>query len=135
MAEQAINAVYALAEHPDVFCNEVIKTLTTRAFTPKDRSQETPQKAPEATQDENAGDVTMDAGDITMQDATQALQEEATQALQEDGEKDLGEAFELAQLLFVVGHVAIKHIVFLEIVEREWKRQKDEKHAGELSHV
>lgn len=45
-------------------------------------------------------------------------------------EKDLGDAFELSQMVFVVGHVAIKQIVFLELVEREWKRQKDEKAAG-----
>ena len=45
-------------------------------------------------------------------------------------DKDVGDAFELSQLLFIVGHVAIKHIVFLELVEREWKRQKDEKQAG-----
>ncbi|KJA17627.1 hypothetical protein HYPSUDRAFT_146327 [Hypholoma sublateritium FD-334 SS-4] len=135
MAEQAINAVYALAEHPDAFCDEVIKKLTVRAFNSprKDPGEQgAAGKAPEAsqegtqegTQDEHVGDVTMDAGDVTMQDATQATQE--------DGERDLGEAFELAQLLFVVGHVAIKHIVFLELVEREWKRQKDEKHAGEF---
>jgi len=37
---------------------------------------------------------------------------------------DTGDAFELSQLLFVVGHVAIKHIVYLELVEREWKRQR-----------
>jgi hypothetical protein len=44
---------------------------------------------------------------------------------------DTGDAFELSQLLFVVGHVAIKHIVYLELVEREWKRQKQEKELGE----
>lgn len=137
MAEQAINAVYALAEHPDAFCNEVIKKLTVRAFnSPRKDPGPNEPRAPEATQegsqeptqaltqDEHAGDVTMDAGDVTMQDATQATQQE--------GERELGEAFELAQLLFVVGHVAIKHIVFLELVEREWKRQKDEKQAGEF---
>ena len=49
-----------------------------------------------------------------------------------DREKDgdVGDAFELSQLLFVVGHVAIKHIVYLELVEREWKRQKHEKEQG-----
>jgi condensin complex subunit 1 len=51
-------------------------------------------------------------------------------SVQDEKEKDIGDAFELSQLLFVVGHVAIKHIVFLELVEREWKRQKDEKTAG-----
>jgi len=36
-------------------------------------------------------------------------------------------SFALAQLVFTVGHVAIKHIVYLELVEREFKRRKDEK--------
>ncbi|KAI0758493.1 non-SMC mitotic condensation complex subunit 1-domain-containing protein [Trametes elegans] len=42
------------------------------------------------------------------------------------GSKDVGGTFELTQLLFIVDHVAIKQIVFLELVEREWKRQKHE---------
>ena len=46
-----------------------------------------------------------------------------------------GDAFELSQLLFVVGHVAIKQIVYLELVEREWKRQKDEKEKGTTFHL
>ena len=44
---------------------------------------------------------------------------------------DTGDTFELNQLLFVVGHVAIKHIVYLELDEQEWKRQKLEKELGE----
>jgi len=40
-----------------------------------------------------------------------------------DSEKEPGEAFELSQLLFVVGHI-IKRIVFLRLVECEWKWQK-----------
>ncbi|KAH9976290.1 hypothetical protein BGW80DRAFT_911242 [Lactifluus volemus] len=43
---------------------------------------------------------------------------------------DTGDAFELSQLLFVVGHVAVKHIVYLELVEREWKCQKQVKELG-----
>ncbi|KAG9085131.1 Condensin complex subunit [Ceratobasidium sp. UAMH 11750] len=39
---------------------------------------------------------------------------------------DIGNAFHLSQLVFIVGHVALKHIVHLELVEREWKRRKDE---------
>ncbi|KAH9478251.1 Condensin complex subunit 1 [Psilocybe cubensis] len=131
MAEQAINTVYALGEHPDLFCNEVIKKLTIRAFSrpqkEKDMTEATDDKDKEADaamNEDQAGDVTM--ADITMQDATQA-----TQATQDDQDKQFGEAFELSQLLFVVGHVAIKHVVFLELVEREWKRQKDEKQAAE----
>jgi condensin complex subunit 1 len=39
---------------------------------------------------------------------------------------DAAPSFSLAQLVFVVGHTAIKHIVYLELVEREFKRRKDE---------
>lgn len=34
------------------------------------------------------------------------------------------DAFHVAQLLFVVGHVALKQLVYLELVEREFKRRK-----------
>ena len=38
---------------------------------------------------------------------------------------DMGDVFALSQLLFIVGHVALKHVVYLEPLEPEWKRQKD----------
>ena len=38
---------------------------------------------------------------------------------------DKGDAFTLSQLVFVVGHVAIKHVVYLELIERELKRRKE----------
>lgn len=111
LAEQIINTVYALSEHPDAFCNDIIKTLTIRAFSkapaapPPDESQ----------RDENAMDEDDDGAGLGTQKETSAMQ------------SDTGDAFELSQLLFVVGHVAIRHIAYLEVVEREWKRQKDEK--------
>ena len=133
MAEQIINAVYALAEHPDVFCNDLIRKLSVRAFNrPKLAPDEQPdegakQSADPDTASDNPGDTTVHEGDVTMLDSTQP-----SQAAPDDkrGEKDTGDAFELSQLLFTVGHVAIKHIVFLELIEREWKRQKDERQAG-----
>lgn len=125
LAEQAINTIYALGEHPDVLCNDLIKNLTVKAFsrTPKSKSESQPpvEKEPEAMDEDHPGDTTQ-ASDITAN---------GHDATQEDNQNDLGDAFELSQLLFVVGHVAIKHIVFLELVEREWKRQKDEKQAAE----
>lgn len=127
LAEQAINTIYALGEHPDVLCNDLIKKLTVRAFSrpPKPttegaESQPQPEKDPEAMDEDHPGDVTRDSDDTAM----------APEATQENKEGDIGDAFELSQLIFVVGHVAIKHIVFLELVEREWKRQKDEKQSG-----
>lgn len=157
MAEQVINAVYALAEHPDKFCDEVIRNLTGRAFgrprkggeevqtrqgeegeEEKDRedkeveADEDKVKDKDAMDEDHPGNKTVTEGDTTMLEPTQASQ--YTQG-DKGKEKDVGDAFELAQLLFVVGHVAIKHIVFLELVEREWKRQKDEKQAGESRFV
>jgi condensin complex subunit 1 len=130
MAEQAINTIYALGEHPDTLCNNIIKNLTRRAFMPRPK-EATPvpeQKDPDAIDEDQPAndkmdeDKTTEGGDVTMtQDGS----------VQDEQEKDVGDAFELSQLLFVVGHVAIKHIVFLELVEREWKRQKDEKTAGQ----
>lgn len=126
MAEQAINTIYALGEHPDALCNTIIKNLTRRAFMPRPKAA--PEKDADAMdEDQPVGEKTeekTEEGDVTMtQDGI----------AQDENDKDVGDAFELSQLLFIVGHVAIKHIVFLELVEREWKRQKDEKTAGEHS--
>ncbi len=112
-AEQAINTVYALAERPDLFCDQLIKNLTRRAFAPKSKKAPASQRDPDA-MDEDAG---VEPADILGPHDT-------------DDDRDVGDAFEMSQLLFVVGHVAIKQIVFLEQVEREWKRQKNEKEAG-----
>ena len=131
LAEQVINTVYALGEHPDHFCDELIKKLTIRAFSrPPKAADESVAKDPDVMNDDHPADTTTDAGDFSMLDATQATQTQTTQATQDNGERDVGDAFELSQLLFVVGHVAIKQIVFLELIEREWKRQKDEKQTG-----
>ena len=113
LAEQIINTVYALSEHPDVFCNAVIKTLTMRAFS---RRATPGPAAGDGERDENA----MDEGQDDFSAPNDGVGEQG----------DLGDAFELSQLLFVVGHVAIRHIAFMEVVEREWKRQKDEKEAS-----
>ena len=130
LAEQVINTVYALGEHPDTFCNELIKKLTIRAFSrPPKAASDFVAKDPDVMDEGHPADTTIeDTGDVTMLEATQATQ--TTQATQDTNEKDVGDAFELSQLLFVVGHVAIKQIVFLELIEREWKRQKDEKQTG-----
>ncbi|EIW67908.1 hypothetical protein TREMEDRAFT_32861 [Tremella mesenterica DSM 1558] len=109
MAEQAINTIYLLGEQPDLLCSVIIKHLTGKAFTPAPRQTTSPTLGPSNSD---------------------------TEATQTDGHPDgtLAEtipptpgAFNLAQLVFVVGHVAIKHIVYLELVEREFKRRKDEK--------
>ncbi|KAL0578388.1 condensin complex non-SMC subunit Cnd1 [Marasmius crinis-equi] len=120
VAEQAINTIYALGQHPDVLCNDIIKNLTRRAFGPRQTATATqeppPDTDPDAMDEDQPGDT------------SRTSDTPPSQAAPADG---MGDAFELSQLLFVVGHVAIKHIAYLELVEREMKRQKDEKQAAE----
>ena len=92
-----------LTDHPDELCNQIIQNLTCWVFTRKPQPLARP-----------------------VLPLSQTRREPHTQ-----GEPlDVGDRFHLSQLLFIMGHVAIKHIVFLELVEREWKRQKDEKELG-----
>ena len=122
MAEQAINTIYALAEKPDQLCDAVIRDLTKRAFGKKDVA---PVDHPDpSTADPDRMDVDEEP---TPQPETGSTQE-GTENSGTGG--DHGDTFELSQLLFVVGHVAIKHIAYLELVERELKRQKGVLEAG-----
>ena len=133
LSEQAINTVYALGDRPEVLSNAIIRNLTRRAF----RRRERPP-APSPEEEEDPAAAAADAMDedrpqstqpliSTMPGSTQGGTSVGNPAKKSD---DTGDAFELSQLLFVVGHVAIKHIVYLELVEREWKRQKQEKELG-----
>ncbi|KAI8974763.1 non-SMC mitotic condensation complex subunit 1-domain-containing protein [Trametes punicea] len=124
MAEQAINTVYALGERPDILCNNLIRNLARRVFgkkptTPSQSHGPLDKDTDAMSEDDERQDVDYD---VTTESASPAKS-----PLQSGGSKDMGDAFELSQLLFVVGHVAIKQIIFLELVEREWKRQKHEK--------
>ncbi|KAF9066748.1 non-SMC mitotic condensation complex subunit 1-domain-containing protein [Rhodocollybia butyracea] len=107
LAEQAINTIYALGQQPDALCTDIIKTMTVRAFTPRQTAEAAPQD-PDAMDEDPPEDP---PEPISSQSGA--------------GGQDKGDAFELAQVLFVVGHVAIKQIAYLEVVERELKRQKD----------
>lgn len=115
MAEQAITTVYALGEHPDVLCNDIVTSLARRAFC-KDTS----------TSNIRQNEDVMDAGAYVR---TSGLETTTASGWTETLTVQ-GDVFQLSQLLFVVGLVAIKQIAFLEVVEREWKRQKDEKQKG-----
>lgn len=121
MAEQAINTIYALAEKPDQLCDAIIRNLTRRAFGKKDA---TPADPPNPSTD--------DPDQMNEDEPTPQPEPESTQGGGQDGSigGDQGDTFELSQLLFVVGHVAIKHIAYLELVERELKRQKGVLEAG-----
>ncbi|KAJ3056052.1 Condensin complex subunit [Rhizophlyctis rosea] len=108
-AEQAINTIYLLSEHPDVLCGELIRLIASSIFEIKSPNAQVDDVADdlanalnidERSQDHIAAGTEQPAGDLT-----------AT-------------PFDLSRLCFLVGHVAIKQTVHLEAVESEWKRRK-----------
>lgn len=146
MAEHVINTVYALGTHPDQWCKDVLVALTKRVFDAQvnpgaegedqsmgdaDANEGEEGAAEKNGEAEKDGDVDGDGdGDVSMEQPISALSQR-TQSPK--GGKDMSDAFVMSQMIFVVGHVALKQLVFMEVVEREWKRQKDEKLAGKSS--
>ena len=116
VAEQAINAIYAISRHPDVLCSEIIRRKAKAVFsqqpsrpTSRDETKSNPS---------NDGDQEADATVIAPSQQPPASPEKRQK-------KD--NAVALSQLLFIVGHVAIKQIVHLELCELDFKRRKQEK--------
>lgn len=114
VADQAIAAIYVLSKQPDVLCSEIIRDVAKRVFAPKASSRPTSSEGPK---DVDADHVDVDE-DEEMPDAPAA---DAPQPKRQNS------ALALSQLLFIVGHVAIKQIVHLELCELEFKRRKAEK--------
>jgi len=114
MAEHIINTVFALGVDPAQWAEKVLQSLVEKAFTLQDSADE----------DHNMVD---DNGDVFT-----SISQTASTQMSRNVENGKGgtDTFRLSQLLSVVGHVGLKQLVFLETVEREWKRQKDEKLAG-----
>lgn len=104
VAEQAINAIYTLSRHPDTLCSEILRRKTKYVFTK--RTEKIPE--PEEPQGEDAK-------------MTSPPPETPTEP-----ESKLKGSIALSQLLFIVGHVAIKQIVHLELCELDFKRRKAE---------
>jgi len=115
MAEQAVNTIYLLGEQPDLLCGSVIKNLTSKVFIRPEAEFVKPVSETEKTTEND---------DLSSPAKTSRSRASSSASASET--HDHAGAFALAQLVFVVGHVAIKHIVYLELVEREFKRRKDE---------
>ncbi|KAF2402277.1 condensin complex component cnd1 [Trichodelitschia bisporula] len=109
VAEQAIGAIYALAKHPDNLCSEILRRKTKYVFSLQTQSA---PPSPPAEPGEDAMDVDEPEATVTSP-AKPAKQQRSASAL--------------SQLLFIVGHIAIKQIVHLEMCEQEFKRRKAEK--------
>ncbi|KAB8293308.1 hypothetical protein EYC80_007636 [Monilinia laxa] len=123
VAEQAISAIYALSKHPDNLCSEILRRKTKHVF----KRRAVPPPPPQSKLDE---DNDTDMMDVDMMDVDTEQPEQAEEAPQAEKEtlappesKQKG-SIALSQLLFVVGHVAIKQIVHLELCEMDFKRRK-----------
>jgi len=103
VAEQAVSAIYALSKHPDVLCSDILKRKTRFVFQPQ--LQQTFPSAEAADGDEQRPGTASSDGQSARPKTTSAA---------------------LSQLLFVVGHIAIKQIVHLELCELDFKRRKAE---------
>ncbi|KAJ3373530.1 Condensin complex subunit [Kappamyces sp. JEL0680] len=112
-AQQAINALYIMVEQPDAVCEELIKTFTKRVF--EDESCADPVAGVAAALEKN---LTIDDKD------PDADEQDEVETVVPGASDSCSFSFALAQLFFVVGHVAIKQIVHLESIESEWKRRK-----------
>lgn len=112
MAEQALNTIYLLSEQPDVLCTNIIKNLSLRVFGTRYVKEEGPQNPEEEISADDSVSQRAHSDPVPAQTIAKPT------------------SFNLAQLIFVVGHVAIKHIVYLELVEREFKRRKEETAKG-----
>lgn len=146
VAEQAINAIYAISKHPDVLCSEIIRHKTKSVFMPqrpRSNSDERPtsrdsqqttdtvlvtrddQPQPESKEEQADGED----GETTAADIPASPQKPSPQKAspQKPQQKSRDNAIALSQLLFIVGHVAIKQIVHLELCELDFKRRKQEK--------
>lgn len=118
VAEQAINAIYSIARHPDVLCSEMIRRKTKRVFSP--------QTSRPSSRDENQTQANV-AGDDGAETTVLGPSEHDPAAASSPKKQKKDNAIALSQLLFIVGHVAIKQIVHLELCELDFKRRKQEK--------
>jgi condensin complex subunit 1 len=107
VAEQAISAIYTLSKHPDVLCTEILRRKTKHVF------QQQAAKTPEVEQPEEASQML-------------SPPPESPEGPAEPAETKQKGSVALSQLVFIVGHVAIKQIVHLELCELDFKRRKAE---------
>ncbi|KAG7009169.1 condensin complex subunit 1 [Physcia stellaris] len=109
VAEQAIGAIYTLSKHPDTLCSEILRRKTRHVF-----QRRGTEPSPEPMEGiEGASGLPSPPP--------------------EEPEKRQRGSLALSQLLFIVGHIAIKQIVHLEICELDFKRRKAEKEKAKTS--
>jgi condensin complex subunit 1 len=126
MAEEAITTIYVLGDQPDQLCSELLRLLSKRVFNPQApiieaestvAEGEVDGQAAAAEEETSQAQETQQAGDTT-------INSQATTSAPQ-GPSIMTNSFQLAQLIFTAGHIAIKHLVHLELIEKELKRRKE----------
>ncbi|KAK2812158.1 hypothetical protein FQN50_001515 [Emmonsiellopsis sp. PD_5] len=110
VAEQAIGAIYDLSKHPDTLCSDIIRRKTRFVFQPHVRPRSSHQ---------SSGEEGSTASNISEEPQTPKQQKTSS--------------VPLSQLLFIVGHIAIKQIVHLELCELDFKRRKAEQEKNKAT--
>lgn len=120
VAEQAVSAIYAISKHPDTLCSDIIRRRAKQIF---GQTRSPPSSQP------NSRPGSRDETKHTPSEDPTPTQTQTQSQSQSQGEKSKkrDNAIALSQLLFIVGHVAIKQIVHLELCELDFKRRKQEK--------
>ncbi|KAJ3344065.1 Condensin complex subunit [Gonapodya sp. JEL0774] len=117
---RAINTIFKLSEHPDKIAASIIKDLASKTFG--------------ASTKESNGVV-----EATNIDGTFSPSEELDLSVTKDSmakynDVNSCDSFDLAKVLFVAGHVAIKQIVYLESIESDLKKRKAQEPPRRKSH-
>lgn len=124
MAEQALNTIYGLADQPDLLCTEILQKMTIKCFTvdpkapPESDAMDIDPQAPLET------DLNLSNPPASASQRSPPLTGGPVGSNQET--RSLADPFVLSQVIFLAGHMAVKHLVHLELVEREFKRRKAE---------
>ena len=110
VAEQAISAIYTLSKHPDVLCSDILRRKTRFVFQPQLHRPSSSHASADG-EDQRPGTASTDG----------------------QGSKPKPSSAALSQLLYVVGHIAIKQIVHLELCELDFKRRKAEQEKNKTA--
>jgi condensin complex subunit 1 len=124
LAEQAVNTIYLLCENPEILCEDIIRVKTIKVFDIKGPDSSNPSPSPFGGDFPSSTQQT----ENTFLDYDLSMTQQALPFPQHPVHTS---STELSQLIFLVGHVALKQIVHLEIIESAWKRKKSKKEIDE----
>ncbi|KAJ3027417.1 UNVERIFIED_CONTAM: Condensin complex subunit [Siphonaria sp. JEL0065] len=131
-AEQAVNTIYTLSEHPDTLCSHVIQAVAEKIFqadlTSVEQVTEAFKSALSIEKDTEEAEfgiaVAAEGNGGVVEDRVENAPRSSGLSTPLHVGAQMCDAFELSKLCFLVGHVGIRQIAHLEAIEQEWKRRK-----------